>query len=165
MTYTVTLCDASFSDVRTTAIRLEATSSGGTVLSSFNNGPVHGGFGATLSFTPSRQRFNIEIDTTGTSYAPLVLEDLNGDRQPQTINVVLLSLPTHSGGRRPSAATDIEKYVQQQGWSNEEIGAVYTTVRALLYAKRQIGNRLQIMRKNAESALGDLGINPNLIVV
>jgi hypothetical protein len=168
MTYTITLCDSLFSDVLTSSIHLEATTSGGTVLCSQSNGLVTGGYGATLSFTPARQRFNIEINTAATSFAPLVLEDLNGNRHPQTINVVLLTMPAGSSGTRPSTTAQLQQFIRGQSWSDEEKGAVYATMRTLSYLKRR---RLQkvsgvyLNRKDIESVLDRIGINPDLVVV
>jgi hypothetical protein len=163
MTYAVTLCDSSFADIMVTTIVLEATSSGGTVLSSLNNGVVAGGYGAALAFTPPNQRFNIEIDTTGTIYAPLVLEDLNGNRHPQTINVILLTPPMSSQGQRPSTAGAVKQFIQQQQWTDEEVAAVYATMKSLSYANRRAGSRTQQIRKHAELILGKVGILPDLI--
>jgi len=117
MSYIITLGDASFVDMTTPSIQLEATTPGGTVLCSLSNGPVGRGYGATLTFIPARQRFNVEINTTGTRYAPHVLEDLNGDRQPQTIDVLLLMAPTGSSGPRPSQSAQL----QSNEWSTSPV--------------------------------------------
>ena len=93
MTYTITLCDTSFNDVMDTGIQFEAVSSGGTIYFTASNASLKSGWGAILTFASSHTRFDIEIDTSRTKYAPLVIENLNGDRNPQTIDVILLSLP------------------------------------------------------------------------
>jgi hypothetical protein len=165
MSYTVTLCDASFADVTTPAIHLEATTPGGTVLCSLTNGPIARGYGGTLTFTPTRQRFNVEINTSGTRYAPLVLEDLNGDRHPQTIDVLLLMMPTGSSGKRPSTSAQLQSFIGGQSWSSEEKGAVYQTISTLSYLKRQTSDRVKHMRQSTEALLEAVGIGPDLVLV
>lgn len=165
MSYTITLCDASFLDVTTPAIQLEATSPGGTVLCSLANAPLGGRYGGTLTFNPARQRFNVEINTSGTRYAPLVLENLNGDRHPQTINVLLLLMPTGSSGERPSTSAELQRFIRSQDWSIEEKGAVYQSIRTLAYLKRQTSDRIRILLQETELLLDAAGISSDLVLV
>jgi hypothetical protein len=123
------------------------------------------GYGATLAIKPARQRFNIEISTVGTRYAPLVIEDINGDRHPQTIDVVLLTTPAKSSGRAPAVSADVQKFIGNQGWSDEETAAVYSTIRTLSYLRRQTSRAAYALRQHAEQILTDLQISPKLIMI
>jgi hypothetical protein len=164
MSYTVTLSDSSFNDVPDTSIQLEAVTPGGTVLDSQGNGVVSTGNGATLSFTPARQRFSLEIDTAGTRYAPLVLKNLNGDRHPQTIDVILLAMPTSSSGPNPTTTAAVRPFIQRQSWVPEQRAAVYTTIDTLCILKGVPGSASRHIRRATEDTLSVLGINPDLIV-
>lgn len=163
MSYTVTLCDSSFSNVIDTGIYLEAVTSGGTVLDSKPNSTISGGNGATLSFAPARQIFHLEIDTIGTIYAPLVLKDLNGERHPQTINVILLPVPSNSTGTGPTSPAAIQVYIQRQSWTPAEVAGVYTTINTLSVLKTVPGSELRHIRRGTVDLLSVLGINPDLI--
>jgi hypothetical protein len=98
----------------------------------------------------------------------MVIEDLNGDRHPQTINVVLLAMPTGAGGRPPTTSADVQQFIQRQiqrrVWSEDEAGAVYATMRTVAYLKRQTRRGILSIRQNAEFMLGGIGISPDLVV-
>jgi hypothetical protein len=167
MSYTVTLCDTAFSDVISPLIDLEATTSAGVVLANQTNKQIAGGYGAVMSFVPQRRRFNVEIVTSNTGFAPLVLQDLNGDRHPQTINVILVRLPSRASGPPPTSASGFAQYIGQQGWAAEEVDAVYTTINTLRYVKRPFRGtttRTTFIHRNAEFVLNGLGIDPDLVV-
>jgi hypothetical protein len=164
MTYTVTLCDNNFHNVADNRILLQAvTPKGGVVLDSQQNGTIGGTNGAILSFMPAQQRFNLEIDTRGTTYAPLVLPDLNGDRRPQAINVILLPKPTRHTGPKPTTAAAVRTFIQRQNWTAEEVAAVYTTINTLSILKGVPRSEFRPIRRATEDTLSVLGIDPELI--
>jgi len=77
-------------------------------------------------------------------------------------------MPAGSSGTRPSTTAQLQQFIRGQSWSDEEKGAVYATMRTLSYLKRR---RLQkvsgvyLNRKDIESVLDRIGINPDLVVV
>src|SRR6266478_3189024 len=101
MPCTVTLCDSNFSPVADTTIRIHAylPSPYNTLLQTVSNGRFSGQHcGATLSNMGNDDVYDIIIDTTGTKYAALTIENLSGRGSPQ-LDVVLLST---AGARRLS---------------------------------------------------------------
>jgi hypothetical protein len=103
--------------------------------------------------------------TTGLTPASDRLEDLNGDRSPQTINVILLTVPVGASGIRPTTSLDVQQYIHQQGWSDEEASAIYGTMKTLSYFKRQSHRGLHRIRRNAQLILDGIGVNPDLGLV
>jgi len=168
MTYTVTLCDDKFRNVTNSSIRLRAfTTPGGTVLDSQPNGSMGGSDGATLTFTPAQHRFNLEIHAIPAGYGTLVLPDLNGDRHPQTINVILLPIPargTGTAGTPPTTTGAVRSFIQIQSWLEEEKAAVNTTINSLSILKGITRSQYGATRGAIEDTLIGLGINPALIV-
>src|SRR2546423_10291675 len=151
MSYTITLCDRSFMNITNAGITIEATTPypGGIVLDTQSNGTIGGRYGATLSFAPSRQRFNIEINAPGTGYAPLVLPDLNGDLIPHTINVILLPIPPSFSGSSPTTTAAVRPFIESQDWTPDQMGAVFSTITSLCILKGIPGSEHRDIRRAA----------------
>jgi hypothetical protein len=165
MSYTVTLCDRNFRNVVHSGITLNALTPGGTLLASQPNSSMGGRYGAVLSFTPAQRRFYLEIHAIPAGYATLVLRDLNGDRHPQTINVILLPVPASGTGTgsSPTTTRDIRPYIQNQSWLDDEKDAVNTAISALSILNGMPGSQLRTTRGAIEDMLVGLGISPSLI--
>src|SRR5205807_1521625 len=92
-TCTVTLCDDTFAPIKDTKIDIEAYDPAACVSIARTSNSKIGSWpevwGAVLT-VGSKDIYNAVIDTTGTSFAPNVIENLNGDKTPE-LDVILFN--------------------------------------------------------------------------
>lgn len=170
MTCTVTLWDSSFSAITSAKIDIEAFDPPSRSIDKKANGQLPAGttptgaYGAQLNVT-STDIYDVIVHTTGTNYAPPVLESFTGHGSPQ-LDVVLFSTvrATNSGssGSPPTSPTAVTTFIMSQAWPTEAKRAIFTVVATLRYLKRP-GVSIQSLRAELESMLRQLRIDPDII--
>lgn len=163
----VTLCDSNFNPVRDYKIDMEAYDPAASVsIDKVANSKVSSFpevWGGTLN-VGSSDIYNVIVDTTGTSYAPSVVENLNGDKTPE-LDVILFTapapVPQWSSG--PTSAADVASYVRHQDWSPVAKNAVFSSMRTYSFLRTLPPGQFSELRWHLETFLRSVHIDPDLI--
>jgi hypothetical protein len=164
---TVTLCDAAFAPIKDTKIDIEAYDPASCVSidkqanSKIGSSPEV--WGAVLTVN-SKDIYDAIVDTTGTWFAPNVVENLNGNKTPE-IDVILFNTtgataPKASG---PATSTAIQTYVQDRDWSPIVKRAIFSSIRTYSFLRTLPPYQFLELRRHLEELLHSVKINPDLI--
>src|SRR5262249_4910028 len=144
MTCTVTIWDSSFSAITSGKIWIEAFDPPSRSIAKRPNATLPSGtiptgaHGAVLGVTAS-DIFDVIVHTSGTKYAPPVLETFTGHGTSQ-LDVVLFSTAaaTKSGssGPAPTSPNAVKTFIMDQGWELEAKRAIRTVIATAGYLKR-----------------------------
>jgi hypothetical protein len=167
MTCTVTLCDTSFAAITAAKIDIEAYDPPGVrSIDLKSNSSLGGGdWGAVLSVA-STDIYDVVIDTSHTSFASPVLENLNGAASPR-LDVVLLStsgaISAGSTGSPPRTAAGLPLFILGQSWSVESKRAILICITTLGYLKRLPPTEFPGLRDFLNGLLRRLRIDPDIV--
>jgi hypothetical protein len=120
-------------------------------------------WGAVLT-VGSNDIYNAVIDTSGTSLAPNVLEDLNGDKTPE-LDVILFittgaAAPKASG---PATSSAVQTYVQDRDWPPVAKKAIFSSIRTYSFLRALPPSQFKELRQHIEELLLSVKIDPDLI--
>jgi hypothetical protein len=164
---TVTLCDDAFAPVRTTKIDIEAYDPAAYVsIDKQSNSKIQSypeTWGAILT-VGSKNIYNAVIDTTGTSFAPNVIENLNGSETPK-LDVILFSISAVSTPKvaGPTSSSAVQSYVQNRDWPLVAKKAVFSSIRTYSFLRALPPSEFKELREHLEQFLLSVRIEPDLI--
>ncbi len=181
MSCTVVLNDVGFRPVQSTAIIIDAYDPAKKiVIDTKSNTQMIGGneWGATLG-VGNKDIYDVIVDTTGTNYAPPILETFGGSGSPR-LDLVLFSTLNASAAAGPSPQSSgaltsyIASQVRAQRWKPEDASAIFVTIGSLRYLRRyeldlvvspSFSNRIDFspLKKHCVSILLSAGIDPELV--
>jgi hypothetical protein len=88
-------------------------------------------FGASLNFHAKKCIYLVAIMDLANTYGPLTISSLNGNEPGQLDVIVKKVPPQRRGGIAVSSSSQLVSFMNGQGWSREQQGAILDVITAL----------------------------------